>query len=173
MKSAAVIMVLLLAPPDPPPPPAPPIAAPASDRGLLAGPKVQPQEDTDEPGMAFGGDDRRGRYGDRAEARRWLAALRAIELGDEQRREILGIVSELRRARRAFADARGDPEAAPNVDAYRQRIWELLDPAQQEALRRATAAMSARAAEPAPPGAGPGKAQRRIEFLKAHQKDTG
>ena len=70
----------------------------------------------------------------------------------------------------------GDPAAAPNVDVYRQRIWDLLDPAQQKALREALASMSAEAAAadsdmaPAPAAAVPGKARRRLEFLESHRK---
>ena len=81
----------------------------------------------------------------------------------------------------AFAETRGDPAAAPSVDVYRQRIWDLLDPAQQKALREALASMSAEAAPaaadmaPAPAAAPSGKARRRLEFLEAHRegKDTG
>lgn len=140
-------------------------AAPADnggEGGLLAGPKVADEPGTpDNP--AFAGEDRY-RQPVEIPPRRWFHELEKLELRENQREKVNAIVHEFQDASRRFQQenreamrelqaeikqaresARPDPSLreryrelqrkAPQAKEYQDRIWNLLDEAQQTELK--------------------------------------
>jgi hypothetical protein len=132
-----------------------PPASPPSDH-LLAGPRVQEQPE-DGPGPRFNGA-RRGRR-PALQVNRWMAVYRSLDLDPDQRARARQIARELERARKAFQREHGkdqqrlqegmqalDPadrrrleelrERQPQVEATMLGLWQLLNPRQQEEMRK-------------------------------------
>lgn len=148
----------------------------ARNDNLLAGPKVKDTESAR---------DRRGMMTDRPQSDRgrerpvmhWVAALREIDLTEEQRQEVQKIIEELKAAHQKFEaehaerrqelmsklrQARQDgtqpgpelrqqmqrlQEAAPKAEVYQQRVWKILSSEQQSSLRSKLAEVEKREAE--------------------------
>jgi hypothetical protein len=134
----------------------------ADDGGLLAGPKVE-EEPADADNPAFGGEDRMRQTIDVPPAR-WFGILRDVELTEAQRTQAVAIAMEYQEVSRKFrkenagalrelqerikksrAENDFDPKlrelnreiqsGAPEAQPYQDRIWSLLDAAQQETFK--------------------------------------
>ncbi len=140
--------------------PAPPAGDEAA-RPLLAGPEV-PDAAARTTDAGFSG---RRRRAVTVPPRRWFAALRGLDLSEEQQQEAAAVARELQRAQRDHQRAHGaeirrlrgmvrearragtapPPEVreelarlnaiAPRAGKYQQRAWDLLDGAQREQMR--------------------------------------
>lgn len=149
----------------------------ATSEGLLAGPRVRPED----MGLDGGGFGLRGRGRDRPRQaitwRRWIDLLDTADLSDEQRDGLREVSRQLEQARAAFEEAHGQelrrlrrevrqarqagqrPDraltrkiqrlqgAAPNPVAFQKRSWSLLTDEQRDQMRRTLSDMRRRARE--------------------------